>query len=282
MTTRNKLFTLLAWLQLFTSLLLASAIVWGYVTYQASFGQFIHSVAASIGAVSNVVVRTAETVEARRDLLDQTGKMLVVTKNLINELKVAAENQAKIAPQYAEGMRSASTLAGQLSGTLESIGDGMLFSVPTGIQMNGMKPVVIMSRPLENQARALKATAQNIKVVNASLSGISASISRDGQNLGSTFIATCEQALKVVAEAETTLGRIKTKDLPKAIEDLKTTSENLRNISAQVDIVGNVGLVLLVVGLLLAVWCFLNSLGSLMLASSKTHGSKDRTSSLAD
>lgn len=268
--TRNKFFKLLAWLQLFTSLSLASAIVWGYVSYQASFGQFINSISASIIAVSNVVIRTAETVESRRDLLDQTGNMLSVTKKLINEFKITAENQAKIAPQYAEGLRSAATVAGRLSGILESVADGILFSVPTGIRMQGMTPVVIISRPLEKQARELKLNSQDIKVISEILSEASQVISRDGQNLGSTFIATCEQALKVISEAEKALGQIKMNDLPKTIEDLKTTSEKLRNIGVQVDIVGNVGLALLVIGLLLAVWCFFNSLGSLMLASSKT------------
>ena len=107
---RNRAFTTLAWLQLVTSLLLASAIVWGYSNYQASLGLFLHSVAASVGAVSNVVGRTAETVDARKELLDQTSQMLAVTRNLVKELRVAAENQSKLGPQYADGLHSASVV----------------------------------------------------------------------------------------------------------------------------------------------------------------------------
>ena len=95
----------MAWLQLATSVVLAAAIVRGYVTYQASLGQFTHSVAASIKAVSDVVARTAETVESRSVLLDQSGQMLSETGKLIKELRGVAENQVKIAPQYAEGDR---------------------------------------------------------------------------------------------------------------------------------------------------------------------------------
>ena len=268
----------MAWLQLFVSLFLASAIVWGFISYQASLGQFVQSVSATIGAMSNVVARTAETVEARRDLLDQTGQMLVVTRNLINELRVAAENQAKMAPQYAEGIRSASTVLGKLSGPLQAIGDKlMILSVPS-IHMVGVRPVVTMSRPLEKQAQELKTSAQDLKVISESLSGISETIGRDGQKVSSAFIATSEQALKVIAEAEKALAQLKTQDLPKALADLKTTSENLRNISAQVDIVGNVGSVLLIVGLLLSGWCFLNSLGTLVLARSQSFGFNIRVS----
>lgn len=259
---------------------MASAIVWGYISYQATLGQFVHSIAASIGAVSNVVVRTAETVEARRDLLDQTGQMLVVTRTLINELKVAAENQAKIAPQYAESVRSASTLVGKLGGALQSTADKLLFEVPTDFRMEGMKPVAVMSRPLAKVAQELRANAQDINVISVGLSNISSTISRDGQNLSTALVVASAQALKVVVEAEMTLSRLKTQDLPKAIADLKTTSENLRNIRAYVDIVGSVGLVLFFVGLLLSGWCFLNSLGTLILVRSQAFGSSIRTSPL--
>ena len=269
MKTSNKIFAILAWMQLITSFLLASAIIWGYVSYHASLGQFIQSVAASIGAVSNVVVRTAETIETRRDLLDQTGQMLVVTRNLVNELRVAANHQAAVAPQYADGLRSAADVAGKLGSSLEAMGNGLLrLSLPTGIQMQGMKPVPVMSRPLEKQAQDLINNAQNIKTISASLSGISDTIGRDGKNVSSALAATSEQALKVISEVEKTLAQLKTQDLPKAIADLRATSVNLSQLSAQVDIAGNVGLALLVVGLLLAAWCFLHSLGALMLAKS--------------
>jgi len=266
---RNKLFTILAWFQLVVSLLLAAAIIWGYATYQASFGQFIRSVAASIEAVSNVVVRTAETVEARRDLLDQTAQMLVVTRKLVNELRVSAENQAKLAPQYAEGARSASRVTGNLSNTFKSIGTVLSFSVPSSIRFEGMKPAVAMSQPLAKQAEKLIENAQELKVISDSLSNVATGIARDGQNLGAAIIATSDQALKVLSEVDKTLGRFNTQDLPKAVVDLKTTSSRLHEISAQIDMVGNLGLALLVVGLLLSTWCFLNSLSAIRLASSE-------------
>ena len=71
----------------------------------------------------------------------------------------------------------------------------------------------------------------------------------------------------MVDEAERTLGRLNTQDLPKALEDLRATSENLRAIGEKVDIASGIGKVLLAVGLLLAVWCALNSVSTLMLAN---------------
>lgn len=266
-TTTNKLFAFLAWAQLITSLLLASAIVWGYVRYQPSLRQFIQSVAASIGAVSNVVLRTAETIETRRDLLEQAGQMVVATRSLVNELRVAAESQAKMGPQYADGLRSASKAAGKLGGSLDSMGDGLVrLSLPAGIRMEGMKPVFVMANPLAYKGQELKDGARDIKMVGESLAGISDALSRDAKNVTAAFVVTTEQALKVLVEIEKTLAQLRSQDLPKAMADLKTTSENLRNIGAQIDMVGNAGLLFLVVGLLLAGWCFLHSLAALMLA----------------
>ena len=269
MKNSNKLFAVLAWLQLIIGVLLATAMMWGYANYKASLGLFVHSVAASIGAVSDVVVRTAELVDARRELLDQTSQMLAVTRNQINELRVATENQAKLAPQYAEGLRSASTVTGKLGGSMGSLGDVLLrLSIPS-IHMERMKPVLEMSHPLAAKGQELKDISQDIKAFSDSLSGISEALGRDSKNVSTAFVATTEQALKVLTEVEKTLAQIKTQDLPKAIVDMKTAAQNLRSVSAQIDMVGNGGLILLIVGLLLASWCIVHSLGSLMLVKSR-------------
>ena len=104
---KGRLFTLMAWLQLIASFLLAATIIWGYLTYQSSLGQFVHSIAASVEAVSNVMARTAETIESRRDIINQSAQMLVETRKLITEFRNSADNQAKLAPQHAEGLQSA-------------------------------------------------------------------------------------------------------------------------------------------------------------------------------
>ena len=277
----NLLFAALAWFQLAVSLLLATAIILGYMTFQASIGQFISSIAASVGAVSTVVIRTAETVEARQDMLDETQKMLVVIRNLIQELRAMAQSQAKLGPQYAAGMKSTSSLLDKLVSPLQAMGEKMVsISIPN-IKIVGIKPVVSMTKPFEDQGKQLQGSAQEVKTVSVTLAGISDSIGKDGQKLSAAFIATSDQAIKVIDETEKTLARLKSQDLPKAIADLKSTSENLRRISAQVDTVSNVGEVMLFVGLLLALWCIVHSLGALLLARSHAFGlSTDNASAI--
>jgi hypothetical protein len=265
--TRRRLLVIFAWLQLVASVAFAVVLLWGYVTFQSSLAQIVQSIVASFGAVSNTVARTAETVEGRRELFNQSAQMLAETRKLIRELVVVTEDQARLAPQTAASLKAAASIAGKLSGLAQAVSDQMMFSAPSGIRWEGMRPVVVMSRPLEASAGNIRTIAQEIKTVSEGMASIATSIGRDGQNLGGAVVASGNQALKVIAEAEKTLERINAQDLPKAIEELKATSQNLNVVSAQVDMLGKGGVVLLVAGLILAVWCFLNSLGFLMLAN---------------
>ena len=282
MKTRNRYFAALAWVQLVVSLLFACAILWGYVTYQASIGSFVSAMAESVGAMSNVVVRTAETVEARKEMLDETQKMLVVLRDSITKLNEAAEKQALLAPQYSTGMMAAAGFVNKLASPLQAIGEKMTsISIPS-IQVDGIRPVVTITKPYEEQGRQLRAAAQEVKAVSESLTEISKAIGQDGQKVGSAFIATSRQALKVIGETEKTLLHLKTEDLPKAVADLKATSKGLHIVSTQLKTISQLGVVALMGGLLLALWCAVHSFGALMLARANSFGpSFEKTSASA-
>jgi len=268
MKFKKTFFIILAWSQLVLSLAIGLAIIFAYMNYQSTVGQFVHSVAASIDAMSNVVTRTAETVEARRDLLDETSRMLVVTKKLINEMRLTAGNLEKTAPAYSAALLSTSKLIDETSRISQSVGTAMMLQMPTGFRMEGMKPVVTMSSPLAKQAQALQDSAIHMKQIAEGISQAAIAVGRDGKSMASAINETSAQALKVTTEIENTLGRLRAQDLPKALADLKATSENLQSISKSVNLVGNIGDVLLVIGLLLSLWCFLNSLSTIAMARS--------------
>ena len=269
MKRRSKLFATLAWFQFVFSLLFAASIIWSYIAFHALVGQFVGSVARSIDAVTVVVIRTAETVETRQNLLAEMQKMLPATRTLFKELRDQTESQAKLAPQYAEGLRATSKVLNSLHGPLQNIGELLIStSIPTDIQMVGVKPVVTMKKPFEAFGKQLKDSADQTKTVGIALDGLSSSLTKDSRQLSDAFIATSKQAIQVIDEAEKTLARLNTEDMPKAIADLKTTSTELRNMSTQINALPNVGLAILVAGLVLALWCIVHSIGSLMMAKS--------------
>lgn len=270
MKTRNRLLVILAWFQLVVSLLLATAIIWGYITFHVLTGQFVISLAASVDAVAAVVVRTAETVEDRQEMLVAMHKSLGDTRNLITQLRATADYPMKLAPEIASGIKTTSGAIGGIVGPIQTIGQKLTeISIPD-IQIVGAKPVITMTKPFETQGKQIKETGEKIKATEKMLADLSVSIGRDAQQVSAAFVATSNQAIKVIDETEKTLARLKTQDLPKAISDLKATSENLRSISSQVGALPNIGLFALAAGLLLSLWCVAHSLGSLLLARSHT------------
>lgn len=261
----------LGWLQLIISVMLATLIFFGYLTYRVPLGQFIESFATSIASISKVVGMTAETLETRQILIVNTKQTLIATRILIKELNATALTQTNQAPIYAASARDASTVLDSIGDVVNSIGDGLMFSAPTSLQMEGIRPVIVMSRPLEPQGQLLKTKALAVKGLGSSLLNASNAIESDGAKLGKAFMATTDQALKLLDETEKTLDRLQENDLPKALQEMKSTSENLRNISQEVvNIGGSIVIVFLAFGLLLSGWCFLNSLTLLMIANQRS------------
>lgn len=263
----------LAWTQLVFSALLAATVIWGYVSSRAALGQFAESVATAIVSTANVIGQVAETVQAKQSMIDNTMGMLVSSRKLITELQTSAQNQSALAPKYAEGFRGASGILGTAGNVFSVLGDSLMFSAPTGIQMEGIRPVVLMTKPLEVTGQKIKENAIHLKSLGDGLLGVSSSLAADGQNVSAAFIDTSGHAIKLLDDTEKTLAVLQGQELPRAVTQLKTASDNLRTVGSQVDLAGNIGLVLLFAGLLLAGWCFLNSLSVLYLLKIHSTGS---------
>lgn len=267
MVFKRRLLKSLAWLQLIFSILISGSIVYGYLTFRAGLEQFANALSSSIVSVSEVVGMTAETMDARGDLVEHTKKMLSVSRSLVKELNKMALNQATLMPQYVESVRAVSAIANSLSHILDSVGDKLTFAVPTGVTMHGIRPELVMSHPLALQANELKLRAADIGALSANMTHISASLAKDGGTLGPAVMATTEQALSLLDESAKSLDRLQSHDLPKALMEMRSTSKNLRSMSQQVNAASRIGIVGLVFGLLLSGWLFLNSLSTLVLAN---------------
>lgn len=261
----RKLGKTLAWIQIVFSTLLAATVVWGYLSFQTALGEFTKSLGTAIIATAGVISQTAETVQTKQILLDNSLEMLISSRKLIEELRISAQNQSELAPKYADGFRGAAGILTSAGNVFSALGDSLMFSIPTGIQMQGMAPVFVMTRPLAPTAQTIKENARQLELLGGGLQAISSSLSKDSKNVSAAFVDTSNHAIKVLGSAEKALAELNAQELPKAVAELKIASENLRTVSTQVDIAGNVGLVLLIAGLLLAGWCFLNSLSVLYM-----------------
>lgn len=263
----RKLILFLSWSQLVISIAIGMATVVFYMNFQSPLEKVVHSIAAAISAVSSVMTRTAETITAKRELLDQTRQLLSTTRESIEKLKELSDRQGGAFPQYSTSLQSTSKLIERVGKTFKSISISMMFEVPTGIKMNGINPDIVWSKPLSQAAGNLKENAQQLHEISAGLSLVSATFGRDGKALSDLIGRTSAQALMVISNSERTLEQLKAQDLPKAIADLKTTSENLQSVSMEIDRAGKFGIILLIAGLLMSLWCLLNSLSTIALTS---------------
>jgi hypothetical protein len=100
------------------------------------------------------------------------------------------------------------------------------------------------------------------------LRAISDAIKVEGPQMLNAISANTGEALKVIGETEIALDKLKAGGLKKAISELRNASKDMDTLSTQMGLVGHVGTALLVVGLLLSAWCFLNSLSVLILTRS--------------
>ncbi len=268
---KNRSFALsLAYTQLAFSALLAVSAIFVYVEFRATLGQFSQSLAATIVSTANVIGQTAETVQTKQSLFDDALATLVSSRKVIEELRVSAQNQTTYAPKYAAGLRVTSEILSGTGDAYSRLGDSLMFSMPTSIQLEGIKPVFVMSKPLEKSGQSIKADAQNLKSLGGSLQAIASTLANDSNNLSTAITDTSNNAIKLLNETEKTLISLKSQNLPQAISELKSASENLHSASRQVNLAGNFGMVLLVAGLLLSGWCFLNSLSVLYLTKNQS------------
>ncbi len=267
----QKIFKAVAWLQLACSLFLAAAVIWAYTEYRPITGEFLRATSAAILSTSKVVTLTAETIHGNEMLLEDTQKLLKSTRTLIQEFRTSATSNAALVPQYAEGMRSVANLLGNAGHSFSSIGEGLMFSVPTRIEMDGIRPSLVMSRPLENQATTLKRSAMDLKTSATSIQALATTIEKDGQNLLKATVETSNQAIKIMEDSEGVLKQLRSQALPNAVDELKATSGQLASISSNIDLAEKVPLALLIIGLILSGWCFLNSLSVLHLQSMQSN-----------
>lgn len=261
------IFKAIAWAQLICSVFLAAAVIWAYTAYRPLAGEFLRATSAAILSTSKVVTLTAETIHGNEALLDDSQKLLKSTRTLIEAFRATAASNAALVPQYAEGIGGVARLLGNAGNSLYAIGDGLMFSVPTRIEMDGIRPSFVMSRPLEGQAVTLKRSASDLKASADSLQTLSTTVAKDGQNLLKATVETSNQAIKIMEDSELVLKQLRSQALPEAVAELKATSSQLASISSSIDLAEKVPLAFLVIGLILAGWCFLNSLSVLHLQS---------------
>jgi hypothetical protein len=262
----------IGWAQLGLSIMLAATTIWVYLSYQSSMGGMTHSLANSVLSVSDVITKVAMTIEVRQGLIDDTENVLVASRQLVADVKSSAENQGKLLPQYASTVRDASALMSEFSTAMTRISDRLMFSVPTGAHLVGIKPVLNWTKPLEKSADELRKNSERAMKLSSNLAAIADSLNTDAQRINSGLIEVSAKSLKVIDNTTRSSQKLKSQDLPSAIAALKSTAEKLRQASTEAKGVEQLASSLLLAGLVLAVLFAFNSVSVLLIVESLRRG----------
>ena len=266
MIKKQELIRGLNWLQLIFSILFAIAIIVGYFSYRVPVENIVSPLVNSMISVSEVMEKVAKTIEANQDEIKNSKQTLTKSRELINTLLSATENQIKLRPQYSNTIQSASNVFVSLGNTLGQVGVGFAFSIPS-LNTDKFPPTIQKTQPLLNEAKLLKDKGEELERIGKDLFEITSTVKNDGAKIGIAYVETAKSALIAIENIEKSLDTIQGNDLPIALKEMKGTAENLKKISESINSgVNQIGLILFVLGLLFSGWCFVHSLSLLMMS----------------
>lgn len=190
------------------------------------------------------------------------------TRIAIKEVSAAISGQTDQASKRAEELQAASSLISRTSEALNSLADGLIsFTAPMGIEFEGVKPLVVMKRPLETSGKNLKPIAQEIRTISDGVLHLSKTVATDGVQLGKAFAQLGEQTIKMLEESERTIEGVQNQDLPRSVKEMRDAAEHLKDVNQEMLTASeSLGWFVLAAGLLFSTWMFLNSINMITLA----------------
>lgn len=268
MPSKNSVVRIFPWLQLILSILLSTTLFWGYLQFRTPIATAFGALSNSILSVANVIEATAGSVGARNELITSTRQTIFQTRATIKLTSKIISDQASNAPKRADELKAAASLILRTSDFLNRLADGLIeFRAPMGIEFEGVKPLVVMKRPLEPSGNELKPIAHEIRTLSEGVKNLSNTVTTDGVQLGAAFSQLGDQTIKMLEESERALESIQNQDLPRSIKEMRDAAANLKTVTTEVTSISeSLGKLVLVAGFLFSGWLFLNSLSMIVLA----------------
>lgn len=257
---------LLAILQLLFSLAFGVTAFATYAAFEGSIGNLIRTTTGALESMSSSIARIAASTMAEQRTIDVAISTLKANRKLIDEVQAASQDQVKLLPLYAGDLRNAASIAASAGSVVSALGEKLNLPVPTSIEWEGFKPVVVYTRPMAGQAASLGAQGQELRRVGEGLSRTADALEKHGQGLGRAFVESSKSVGQLMDQLADSMLKIRTLELPMAVEDLHAAAKTLREIRDQTLAAEKLVLVILIAALLLSALFACNSLAVMLLA----------------
>ncbi len=196
----------------------------------------------SVGVIATVIygqINFYDTWEANGPFIESTRSSLRNAKQSLEQANQSITFIHDELPSYRTALQGANATLLRTATVIENISAAMRFSAPTSIEMQGIKPIVVMSRPLEPSANELKAQATEIRQV-------------------ANGLQSAEKSIQTMPTLLTDIG--------KTMASSQAAITQLEPMIGQIEVLMNWGSL---IALLIAIWCFLNSLSTLAMVHNK-------------
>lgn len=193
----------------------------------------------SVGIIATVILgqlKFHDTLAANSPLLESTKSSLQHAQQSLAQANKTLPGIKEGVPTLEAALRTVNVALMTTADVMDKLSNNMKFSAPTSIEMQGIKPVIVMTRPLEPSANDVKAQANVIRATGISLQNTADSVH--------TLPAVLSEIGETMAASQAAIGQ-------------------LEPMIGQIMILMNWGSL---IALLIATWCFINSLSTLALA----------------
>ena len=196
----------------------------------------------SVGIISTVILgqlKFHDTLAANSPLLESTKSSLQHAQQSLAQANKTLPGIKEGVPTLEAALRTVNVALMTTADVMDKLSNNMRFSAPTSIEMQGIKPVFVMTRPLEPSANDFKAQANVIRATGISLQNTADSVH--------TLPAVLSEIGETMAASQAAIGQL---------EPMIGQLETLMNWGS-------------LIALLIATWSLMNSLTTLALAHRK-------------
>lgn len=266
MVSTRRVVRLVGWAQIVLSALLAASVVFMYVTYSTSIGRMLGNAATTLRTGADAISRVAETVRTQQETVDASIQALDAGRMLVGEIRSAGEVlTTQVLPPFVVNTQKAAKSMNDASGTFKALGAKIEFLVPTSIEMQGVKPIVVYTRPLRDQAAQMLIVGQNLQNLGKDLNDTSAVLDAQAKKMGAAVSDTSQKTVLLLDGLRGNMTRVKTLYLPGLTADLKAMETGLREMGDQLQNVEWLVRAVLIFALALAMLFACNGVFALVL-----------------
>ncbi len=228
---RHKILRGLGALQILFALALGLALLNSHKAYQASIASVLPAATTSLSATAEVLSQVASEVQENRVTLESFITALGSYTDLVAQSKTSAQQMTDLLPAWNKSISDVTRITMDVSKVMKGSADKMGFSVPTGLEFEGIKPRILWSVPLESQAQYLRELASETGELGGNIDTSWSVITNNAAAMSQAFATTCDTTTRLLAETKTAVTKLRKEDLGPAITRLNDAAAGLNAVA---------------------------------------------------